>query len=91
MSKTYEETMREADEVVRELGDDLYHTASEQDKIDAIREVAREFHEGNPDFGSYGDCVDYLASEAGYRSLVEDLGDFDTYEDFIGHVTGYDR
>ncbi len=81
--KTYEETMNEADDAVRELGDELYRLASEQEKLDMIREVARTFHESNPDFGSYGDCINYLGSEAGYRSLVADLGDFDTYADFI--------
>lgn len=87
-SKTYQETMNEATDILASLPEDLHYTPSAQGKIDMIREVARDFHEGNPDFGTYGDCVSYLGREAGYGYLVDDLGDFDTYSDFIDHVTG---
>ncbi len=80
--------MNEATDAVDSLMEDLWRTPSAQNKIDMIREVAKEFHESNPDFGSYGDCVNYLGSEAGYGYLVKDLGDFDTYADFINHVIG---
>ena len=87
-SKTYQETMNEATDILAALPEDLHYTPSAQGQIDMIREVAREFHEGNPNFGTYGDCVNYLGSEAGYRDLVKDLPDFDTHGDFISHVTG---